>query len=283
MQAPFEVLSQWSYYNRTGWVALQKGNLDRAEQAFRMAIERVSPYAVADRVFVARSYADLAYVLHLRGRHDEAEPLAAWSLSVRESVPGNRSEALCEGLELLAEIRISRRRDAEAEPLVKRALALREKVVGKGHADLISDVEILAGIYARQGKIAAAEPFYRRALALREANNAESLRQAEEDERRLATLWTVMMASGGNGTAMGSSMMMGSQAIAQVQRLESHAQALREASSESINAAVTTEGYSALLRRAGRDDEAAEFEARARAIRDAVETRAARQKAAAGR
>ena len=160
---PFEVLSDWTFYNRAGWQALQRGKLDRAEQAFRIAIERMRPYQATESVPLARSYADLSRVLHLKGRHDEAEPLARWAVAVRETAPGANSQALCQDLELLAEESTSHGRDAEAEPIITRVIAIREKTLGPGHPDLIPAVEVLAEVYARQGKLAKAEPAYRRA------------------------------------------------------------------------------------------------------------------------
>ena len=163
--------------------------------------------------------------------------------------------------------------------MLKRVVAVREKVVGAGHRDLIPAVEALADLYARQGRLAVAEPVYQRALALREANHADSLKQAEEQEKVAAMIRHMMAAEGASVSATGSVLSR----TAEVQRLETRALVLREASAESIAAAVTTEGYSALLRRTGRPDEAEALEARAKAIRDAAETRSARARAAGGR
>ena len=51
---PIGVLRDWMYYNNTGWRALQLGRLERAEQAFRMAIERMTPYAATEAVILAQ-------------------------------------------------------------------------------------------------------------------------------------------------------------------------------------------------------------------------------------
>jgi hypothetical protein len=71
--------------------------------------------------------------------------------------------------------------------------------------------------------------------------------------------------------------------VLQLHKLDISARTFREASPESLSAAATTEGFSSVLRRAGKDDEADELQAKARAIRDAAETRAARLKAEAER
>ena len=244
-----------------------------------MAIERIKPYEATESVLLARSYADLARVLHQRGRHDAAEPLARWALAVTEKVPGKKSESLCKNLELLAEIQLARRRPAEAEPLLRRLVEVRSKALGSGHPDMIPAVEGLAEVLAGQGRLAEAEPVYRRALALRKANHAESLKQAEETEKMASLLQHLITI---DGPPAGPSLSM-LRRMAEVQRLVTQAQAFRESSAESVSAAVTTEGYSSLLRRSGRVDEAEALEARAKAIRDAAETRAAKLRAAADR
>src|SRR4051794_20389709 len=97
-EMPIPVLHDWQYYNNVGWRAVDRGDLDRAAQAFRMAIQIVRPYEARERILMARSNADFARVLYLQKRYAEAESLARWALAVREAHPGNRSEALVQNL-----------------------------------------------------------------------------------------------------------------------------------------------------------------------------------------
>jgi tetratricopeptide (TPR) repeat protein len=264
-----QLMRDWQYYNNTGWQAINRGRYQRAAEAFHLAIELLRPYEASHKTLLARSSADYARVLYLQKRYDEAEPLARWALSVRDTTPGTKPETLCQNLELLAGIQRARRKHAEAEPLLKRLVRLQERTLGTGHPDLIATVEALAGVAAAQGKIAEAEPYYRRALALREETSAANLKQAESLEQTVSILRQVNSFGAGNPS-------QSMRRFAQAEDLEVRARTFRESSSESVGAAVTTEGYAGLLRRAGRASEAESLEARAKAIRDAVETKAAR-------
>src|SRR5262249_29674938 len=106
-EIPFRVLQDWKYYNDTGWIFLNKGDYSRAEQRFRMAITEIRPYQTTDQRLLARGYADLARVLYHQGRYADAEPLAAWALSVRESHPRVTPDAVFQSLYTLALIHMA--------------------------------------------------------------------------------------------------------------------------------------------------------------------------------
>lgn len=271
-ELPLDALRSWQLYNNTGWQALEQGKYERASRAFRLAIQQIRPYESTERQLLARSYADLAKVLYHQKRYDEAEPLARWALTVRESAPGTKSESLRQNLDLLARIQRARRRDAEAEPVLRRLADLQKTSLGPGHPDRIVTVEMLAESCANQGKAAEAEPLYRLALDLREEYSVENLKQAEALERTAETLRLM------NQNATSPRL----ESLAQAGSLEARARSIRESTAESVGTAVTSEGFAVLLRRSGRGDEADDLEARAKAIRDAVETRAVRARAGRG-
>jgi tetratricopeptide (TPR) repeat protein len=264
--APIDVLRSWQLYNNTGWEAFNRRKYDRAATAFRLAIQELKPYALAEKRLLARSYADLAKVLYHQNHYEEAEPLARWALLVRESAPGTKSEALRQNLDLLARIQRARRRHDGAERILKRLAELQERYLGPGHPELIVTVESLAAVLAEQGKLAESEPVYRRALTLREENTAENVKLAEALEKR-AELARLLHAVTTEPRP---------EVLAQAESLEERARTIRETTAESVGTAVTTEGYASLLRKSGRVAEADELTARAKAIRDAAETRAAR-------
>src|SRR3954447_7637906 len=86
-EIPIRILQDWQYFNNTAWAYLNNGDYAKAEQRFKMAIEVIGPFQTSDQRLLARSYADLARVLYHQGRYADAEPLAKWALSVRESQP----------------------------------------------------------------------------------------------------------------------------------------------------------------------------------------------------
>ena len=264
---PYNVMSDWQFYNNTGWQALNRGRYDRAGSAFRIAIDKLRPYEATQKALLARSYADYAKVLAAQQRYDEAEPLARWALSVRDATPNTKPEVLSQNLDLLARIEQARRKHAEAEALLKRLVALQERSLGTGHPDLIATFEALAGAYADQGKVAQAEPYFLRALALRDETSAATLKQVESLETSAAVIRQLNNTS---GLAMPVSQ------NARAEAIQVRARTLKETTAESIGTAKAAEDYAAMLRRAGRAGEADSLEARAKAIRDAVETKAAR-------
>ena len=269
-------LHDWQYYNNSGWRALNSGNNDRAAQAFRHAIEVLQPYQVSEGKALARSYADYAEVLYRQQRYDAADPLARWALTVRERSNMVKSETIRQNLDLLARIQLGRRRSVEAESLLSRLLALQEAALGTGDPELIATVESLAQLKADQGKTAEAERLYRRALTIRDENSARNFKEAEDLEQQAAVLKAVSSAGRGGMTGSGSMLRLNDQA----QMLNTRAHAARETTADSAGTATTTERFAVVLRRSGKTDEAEELEARARTIRDAVETRAARARAA---
>jgi tetratricopeptide (TPR) repeat protein len=272
-ELPAMVFRDWLGYNNMGWQAYNHGNDTRAAQAFKLAVDKLRPYASVEPELLARSYADYARVLLRQKRIDEAEPLVRWALSVRESHPGKKSALLRENLELLARVQRARRKLEDAEKLLTRLIALQESTLGAADAGLISSLETLADVYAEQGKLAQAEPAYRRALRLRDNLSDDLNKQAEEAERKAATTRQIMAAMQPNGM---TSVNMSNQA----ERSASSARDLREKTAESLSSAGTTSSLASVLRRTGRAAEADDLDARAAAIRDAVETKAARARKA---
>jgi tetratricopeptide (TPR) repeat protein len=165
---PIEILQNWKIYNNSGWIFLNQGKYDKAEDRFRRAIAEIRPYSKTDHWMLARSYADLARVLYHQGRYADAEPLAAWALSVRESHPRGKitPDAVFQSLYTLALIHIAQEHFNLAEPLLRRALEIQEREVGPNHIHTAATVDELAGVCAEQRKFKDAELLYKRAIAL---------------------------------------------------------------------------------------------------------------------
>ncbi len=170
---PLKVSNDWGYYNNMAWMALRRGDLNLAEQRLRQAIKTIRPYESMAQAIVARSYADYAWILYREGRYADAEPLAKWSLGVRESNPEVRPESLAQGLYLLAVIRRARRHPADAQPLLTRALAIDERVKGADSPVTAIVLDELAMVETDLGKFDEAEPHFKRALSIRSQFNPD--------------------------------------------------------------------------------------------------------------
>ena len=148
-EIPIRVLQDWKYYNDTGWTYLNRADYARAEQRFKKAIDEIRPYQRSDQRLLARSYADLARVLYHQGRYADAEPLARWALSVRESHPKVNPDAVFQSLYTLAMIHLAQSHFDESERLLRRALDLQEKALGSGHINRAT-LDELGGVCLEQ-------------------------------------------------------------------------------------------------------------------------------------
>ena len=188
-EIPIEVLQNWRIHNNTGWALLNRGDYDKAEQRFRMAIEEVRPYSKQDQRLLARGYADLARVLYHQKRYADAEPLAKWALSVRESNPKVSSDAVFQSLYTLALIHVAQEHFNQAESLLRRALEIQEKELGPNHIHTAATADELAGVCAEQRKFRDAEQLYKRAVSIfQRVAPDENLDLAACDERYAAML-----------------------------------------------------------------------------------------------
>ena len=73
---------------------VDKGDYARAEERLNLAIKEIRPYLPDTRRIMARSYCELAKVLYHQKRYTDAEPLARWALSVRESDKKSKPDAV---------------------------------------------------------------------------------------------------------------------------------------------------------------------------------------------
>ncbi|MGE3822407.1 MAG: tetratricopeptide repeat protein, partial [Isosphaeraceae bacterium] len=254
---PIDALSDWTYHNNAGHMAERRGNLPRAAQAFRIAIEAIRPHQADYPALMTRSNADYARVLVAMGRHAEAEPLARWVLASRRASPRASQIEIGRDLNVLALIVKKLGRSAEAESLLREALGKLERAAGPDRADLLVTLETLGALASQRGEDAKAVTFYRRALVVRESTSADGLKLAEAAE-------------------FSASVLRLSNRIVEAETYESQATAIRESSAESLGAAVATENLATVLRKTGRDDEAEDLVARAKALRDRIATEAAR-------
>jgi tetratricopeptide (TPR) repeat protein len=166
--------SDWRAYTQAGWTGVKRNDLRYAEAMLKRAIELARIEADTDPRFMARSYGDLAWVLHVEGRDAEAEPLAKWALAVREKAFGADTISLGQSAYTLAVIEISLGQLDEAEALLTRWLAACEKNLGPTHVSTADALDDLASVLVRRRKYDRARPLYERALAILRPHSARS-------------------------------------------------------------------------------------------------------------
>jgi tetratricopeptide (TPR) repeat protein len=204
-----------------------------------------------DHLYVAQSLNALARLYHDQRQYEKAAPLYERALGIRERALGPDHPRLAESLNNLAGLYRDQRQYEKAMPLYERALGIRERALGPEHPTVAWSLLSLAVLHDQQGEYGKAAPLFERALAIREkalppehpdvAWSLESLalhyynRQRYEDAESLLKRALAIFEK-----ALGP---------------------------EHREVATCLEKYAALLRRTGRPDEAAPFEARASAIR----------------
>jgi tetratricopeptide (TPR) repeat protein len=217
-EIPAEKFREWNLYNTYGWRRFEAGDFVGAAKRFTLAIEAIRASDTADRRLLARSYHDLARALYHQGRYAEAEPLAKWSLAVREAHPKATAATVFQSTFCVAQILRAEKRYKDAEPLYRRALDLQVRAIGADRPETAWTLDGLAEVCGELGRPAEAERLYKRALVLCEQSRP------------------------GNNP--------------DVAHISSH--------------------YAVLLRRVSRTEEADDMEARAKAMLDHIETKAAR-------
>jgi tetratricopeptide (TPR) repeat protein len=282
--------SSWRANHDAGWKAYQEGRLSEADTLLRAAAKEARAFGTRD-LRVALTLDHLAWVFCAEGKFTDAEPLARWALKSREELLGPVHQEVAESLNTLACLCDAQGKLADAEPCYRRCLALEEKLRGPEHPNVAALLDNLATVYHGQGKFNEAEPFYKRVLAIREKANApadlaptvfnlatlyldqDRFDQAEPLYKRALTLR--QQALGPDHVEVAASLdglgwlYVSQKRLDLAEPLYKRALTIVEQPScrDTPTAANVQEHYAALLRKLGREPEAAALEGRARAIR----------------
>src|SRR6266498_4143238 len=100
------------------------------------------------------------------GKYDEAIPLIARALEIRERILGPDHRDVASTINVLANLYYYKGDYAKAEPLYQRALDIREKALGPEHPQVASSLNNLANLYIDRGAYVKAEPLHLRSLAI---------------------------------------------------------------------------------------------------------------------
>ena len=187
-----DALREWLRNTEEAARFLDTGDYVHAELRLNLAIKAVRPYLPDTRRNMARSYCELARVLYHQKRYGDAEPLARWALSVRDSDAKANPESVFQCVYTLAMIQSAQKHYGEAERLFKRALALQEANLGRDHINSNLTLNQLAIVYVEQAKYADAEPLYLRSIAIHERKTPEENIELAETAEKYAALLRLM-------------------------------------------------------------------------------------------
>ena len=122
-------------------------------------------------------------------KYDDAVALLLPVIQEIEKTRGPEDTYLVKHFDLLATIYGAMKKDANAEPLWRRSYEIRRKNLGPDHTEAIGSGDKLALSLTAQGKYAEAEPLLRKALAHREAYHGADDQNVMPSLNRLAELF----------------------------------------------------------------------------------------------
>ena len=166
--------SDWYFHHSAGWKALSLNKLTKAEYCFNKAIEVAVAELETDPRLAARSYGDLAWVLHREGRNTEALPLAKWSLSVREKWFGPNSMQVAQSMYTVAAIDLKLNEVDEAEDLFSRILTSCRTHLGANAFETADSMEDLAAVYMIKRTYSKARLLYQNSLDSRTVGTSDN-------------------------------------------------------------------------------------------------------------
>ncbi|HYE13060.1 MAG TPA: tetratricopeptide repeat protein [Pyrinomonadaceae bacterium] len=271
----------WESGIKAGDAAMAGRRYAEAETAYRGAVKAAEKFKSKDPRSAA-ALIKLAESLSRQAKQAESEETAARALEALDrAVKGSKpkdseeefysTETQVSVLEKAGEVFSAGEKYAEAEPLFKRAVALREEAARvkekpksnedfmkflaqattRAQAKLAESYGRLAILYIKQRRHAEAEPLYLKAIAALEAEFGADAPPVADAVSRLATLYAIQ------------------DEFDKAEPLYARAVRAYEASGwlDKPETAAAMENYSLLLRKTGREAEAAAMFERAKAVR----------------
>jgi tetratricopeptide (TPR) repeat protein len=209
-----------------------------------------------------RFYNDAGWLYFNRGDYARAEARFRMAIDAVRPYKATSRRLLARSYADLARVLYNQKRYAEAEPLAKWALSVRESEKGVKPEAVHQILYLTAQIQRGQRRYAEAESLLKRSLAVVERALGEH-HPASAD-----TLEALAEVNGDQGKNT------------EAESLYRRSLGLRRAATRepdaSLEVAESSERFAAFLRRVNRTSAAEDLEARAKAIRDAAETKAAR-------
>jgi len=131
-----------------------------AERHLSAALEIRKRVLGAEHPGTLESMYNMADLLQVQGRSEDAELLTEQVLDIRVRILGEEHPDTLESLETLAWFRLDEGKFAEAERIMRRVLEIRTRVLGKRHRSTHAATDALAGVFLSQRKLSEAKGVY---------------------------------------------------------------------------------------------------------------------------
>jgi len=155
-------------YNNIAILHFYQRNYATAEKYYNKSLEIQKKSLREDHPAIADGLEDLAYLYHETGRIDEAEATYIQTLLIKEKAYGSDNPELASTLLNLAYIYIDRSHYSKAEEYTKRALNIIEKSFGPQHPRVAIILGDLGYLYLKAGKYNESEKQYKSTIAMLE-------------------------------------------------------------------------------------------------------------------
>jgi tetratricopeptide (TPR) repeat protein len=159
--------------NNLAICAIQLGDAKRGEASFRRVLEIREQALGSDHLDAAAALGNLAGVLRMQGRSQEALPLTRRALEIREHALPPDHPDVATSLGGLANTLEDLQQFSESVSLRERAIAIVEKTFGPKHPEIVVDLGNLTFSYLEAGRRREALEPARRAVAIVDAHEAE--------------------------------------------------------------------------------------------------------------
>lgn len=159
--------AEWKMYYDQAGAHLQAGGVQQAELFAREALREAELLPGNTRA-LELSLLRMAHVLRVRGKAEEALPLAERAVKISTQRHGAGSPNTAIALQSQAELNSALKRYAAAESLQQKALAVFLKAYGEKHFAVAVSLHNVGAMLYAQDKNQEAEKYLRRALAVKE-------------------------------------------------------------------------------------------------------------------
>jgi len=167
-------------YNNIAILRFYQRNYTTAEKYYKKSMEIRKKSLREDHPAIAKGLEDLAYLYQVTGRTDEAEGMYRQAILIKEKAYGSDNPELASPLRNLAFIYIDQGHHSKAGEYIRRALNIMEKAFGPQHPRVALILGDLGYLYLKAGKHTESEKQYKSAIAMLEKEvGREHIRIAE--------------------------------------------------------------------------------------------------------
>ena len=176
--------SEWEQLNKQSTALYEQGDLEKAEETIKKALELAERTYGPEHPNVATSLNNLATLYLRQKRFQEVLPLIQGALAIRENHFGYDHPSVAVSLGNLAAYYRAGGLTSVAEPLFRKALLMIIKDVGPEHPMTAQGLNNLASVLMDQQRYDEAEPLFHRALKIQQ-NTREPITRSPKRRRQI--------------------------------------------------------------------------------------------------